>query len=83
MALALWGAGALAVLVFFGTWALQIVLVLVQISARLLGGLALLAVGLGSLVALAFIDRAALAHLWRNERVHADNAALLARERWR
>jgi hypothetical protein len=65
-----------------GTWALQIALWLLALALRLAAGLAVLLFGLASLLALAFLDRKQLARLWRNERAHADNAALLARERW-
>lgn len=82
MGLALWAVGGLVVLVFFGTWALQIAIWLVGVALRLAGALAVLLFGLASLLALAFLDRKQLARIWRNERIHAENAALLARERW-
>lgn len=82
MAFALWLVGAAAVVVFFGTWAVQIAAWLLALVLRLTAGLAVLLFGLMSLIALAFLDRKQLARIWRNERAHADNAALLARERW-
>jgi membrane protein implicated in regulation of membrane protease activity len=81
MALALWVTGGIFFLVFFGTWAIQIALWLLACALRLAGGLAVLLFGLASLIALAFLDRKQFARIWRNERTHADNAALLARER--
>ena len=82
MGLALWAVGGLVVLVFFGTWALQIAIWLVGVALRLAGALAVLLFGLASLLALAFLDRKQLARIWRNERTHAEITALLARERW-
>jgi len=83
MALALWLVGGVFVLVFFGTWAIQGVAWLLVTALRLAGALALLLFGLASMLALALLDRKQFARIWRNERTHADNAALLARERWR
>ncbi len=80
---ALWVVGGVVVLVFLGTWALQIVLWLLALALRLAGALALALFGLASMLALAFLDRKQLARIWRNERTHAANTALLARERWR
>lgn len=82
MALALWLTGAVFVLVFFGTWAIQIALWLLALALRLAGGLAVVLFGLASVLALALLDRKQLARIWRNERTYAENAALLARERW-
>ena len=82
MALALWLTGAVFVLVFFGTWAIQIALWLLAFALRLAGWLAMLLFALASVLALAFLDRKQLARIWRNERARAENAALLARERW-
>ena len=82
MALALWLTGAVFVLAFFGTWAIQIALWLLAFALRLAGGLAVLLFALASVLALAFLDRKQLARIWRNEHTHARNAALLARERW-
>lgn len=82
MAGALWVVGGIIVIVYFGTWALQIVLWLLALALRLAGGLAMLMFGLVSLLALAFLDRKQLARIWRNEKTHADNAAQLRRERW-
>lgn len=82
MAFALWLVGAVFVVVFFGTWALQIALWLLAFALRLAGWLAAILFGLASMLALAFLDRRQLARIWRNERAHAGNAALLARERW-
>ena len=82
MALAVWVVGAFALVVFLGTWALQLALVLVQITLRLTGWLALFGFGLTSLVVLAFTDREALARLWGDGRGHGDNPALLSREQW-
>ena len=82
MGLALWAVGGLVVLVFFGTWALQIAIWLVGVALRLAGALAVLLFGLASLLALAFLDRKQLARIWRNERTHAENTALLARQQW-
>jgi hypothetical protein len=82
MAVALWLVGAVFALVFFGTLALQITVWLLAVALRLAGALAALLFGLVSLLALAFLDRRQLARIWRNERTHAANHALLARERW-
>ena len=82
MAFALWLVGAVVALVFFGTWVIQGAAWLLVTALRLAGGLAVLLFGLASMLALAFLDRKQLARIWRNERTHADNAALLARERW-
>lgn len=82
MPFALWLVGAFVFVVFFGTWAVQIAVGLLALALRLAGWLAMVLFGLMSLLALAFLDRAQLARIWRNERTHADNAALLARERW-
>ncbi|WP_292065718.1 hypothetical protein [Brevundimonas sp. UBA7664] len=83
MAFAVWVVGAVFALVFFGTWALQITVWLLAGALRLAGALAALLFGLASLLALAFLDRKQLARIWRNERTHAANHALLAGERWR
>ncbi len=83
MAFAVWVVGAVFALVFFGTWALQITVWLLAVALRLAGALAGLLFGLASMLALAFLDREQLARIWRNERTHAANNALLARERWR
>jgi len=82
MALALWVVGGIWFVIYFGTWSLQIALILVQIALRLGGGLAMILFSLMSLLALACFDREQLARIWRNERAGANNAALLARERW-
>ena len=82
MAFALWVTGAAFLLVFFGTWAIHIALWLLAIALRLAGALAVLLFGLASVLALAFLDRKQLVRIWRNERTHAANNALLARERW-
>jgi len=82
MAFALWLVGGAFALVFFGTWAIQGAAWLLVTALRLAGALAVLLFGLASMLALAFLDRKQLARIWRNERAHADNAALLARERW-
>jgi len=83
MAFALWVVGGLFFIVFFGTWALQIALWLLALALRLAGWAAMILFGLASVLALAFLDRKQLARVWRNERAHAENTALLARERWR
>lgn len=82
MAFALWLVGAVFALVFFGTWALQIAVWLLAVALRLAGAVAVLLFGLASLLALALLDRKQLTRIWRNERTHAANTALLARERW-
>ncbi len=82
LAFALWLVGGLVSVVYFGTWAIQIALWFLALALRLAGGLAVLLFGLASLAALAFLDRKQLARIWRNERTHAENSALLARERW-
>ncbi len=82
MAVAVWIAGGLVLLIWGGTWAIQIALWLLQFALRLLGGLAVLAFGLVSLLALALLDRRELARIWRRQRADAAVAALLARERW-
>ena len=82
MAFALWVVGAGFVVVFFGTRVLQIVMWLLALVLRLTGWAAMTLFGLASLLALAFLDRKQLARIWRNERTHAANNALLARQRW-
>ena len=82
MAVALWIVGAFVAVVFFGTWALQIALWLLQIALRLAGALAVLAFGLVSLLALALLDRKELQRIWRRQRADQAVAATLARERW-
>ncbi len=82
MAAALWLVGAVVALVFLGTWVIQGAAWLLVTALRLAGGLAAILFGLASMLALAFLDRKQLARIWRNERAHAGNAALLARERW-
>ncbi len=82
MAGALWVVGGVFVVVYFGTWLLQIAIVLLQLTLRLIGGAVVLAFGLMSMLALVFLDRKQLGRIWRNERLHADHAALPARERW-
>lgn len=81
MTLVLWAAGAVAVLVFFGTWAIQIAAVALLLALRL-AAVAMQGVGMviGVLI-LAATDRSALSRIWREAAVRADNAALLARER--
>ena len=75
MALTLWLVGGGFVLIWCGTWALQIVL-------RLAAGLSVLAFGLVSILALALLDRAELRRIWRRGRADAAVASILARERW-
>lgn len=82
MAFALWLVGGVCFVVFFGTGVIQIALWLLTLALRLTGWAAMILFGLASLVALAFLDRKQLARIWRNERTHAANSALLARERW-
>ena len=82
MAFAFWLVAAWFLVVYFGTWALQIALWFLALALRLAGGLAMILFGLVSLLALAFLDREQLGRIWRNERTHAANAALLRRERW-
>jgi len=82
VALALWAVGGVFVLVFFGTWAIQIAVWLIQLALRLIGGLAVLAFGLVSLLALAFLDRDELRRIWRRRQADAAVTATLARERW-
>jgi len=80
MAFALWLVGAFVVVVFFGTWALQIALWLLAVALRLAGWVAIALFGLMSLLALAVIDRRQLARIWRNQRAQAGAEALLRRE---
>jgi len=82
MAPALWIVGGGLLLVWGGTWALQITLWLLQLALRLLGGFAVLAFGLISLLALALLDRRELGRIWRRQQADAAVAAVLARERW-
>ena len=82
MALALWIVGGGIVLVWCGTWAIQIVLWLIQLALRLAGGLAVLAFGLVSLAALALLDREELRRIWRRRQADQAVASTLARERW-
>ena len=82
MALTLWIVGGVVLLVWSGTWAIHIALWLVQLALRLLGGLAVLAFGLVSLLALALLDRGELGRIWRRQGADAAVAAVLARERW-
>ncbi len=82
MALALWLVGGVFVLVFFGTWAVQIALWLLGVALRLAGWTAALLFGLGSLLALAVIDRRQLGRIWRNEQAHAAAQTVIRRERW-
>lgn len=81
MAFALWLVGAFVVVVFFGTWALQIALWLLGGALRLAGWIAIALFSLMSLLALAVIDRRQLARIWRNEQAQAGAKALLRRER--
>jgi hypothetical protein len=81
MAVALWVVGGVFVVVFFGTWALQIALWLLAVALRLAGWVAIALFGLMSLLALAVIDRRQLARIWRNQRAQAGAEALLRRER--
>ena len=82
MALALWIVGGAFVLIWFGTWALQIALVLLQVLLRLVGAGAVLVFGLVSLVALAMLDRDELRRIWRRRQADQAVATTLARERW-
>lgn len=82
MAVALWSVGGFVALVFFGTWALQIALWLIQLGLRLVGAVAVLVFGLVSLLALALLDRRELARIWRRQKADQAVAAVLARERW-
>ena len=83
MTFALWLFCGIAVCVLFATWAIEIAVWLLGVALRLTGWVAMILFGLTSILALAFLDRKQLARIWRNERTQADNAALLARERWR
>ena len=82
MALTLWLVGGGFVLIWCGTWVLQIAVVLLQIVLRLIAGLSVLAFGLVSILALALLDRAELRRIWRRGRADAAVASVLARERW-
>ena len=82
MALAFWIVGGWFVLIYFGTWAFQIALWLIEAAVRLVCGLGVLAFGLVSLVALALLDRRELRRIWRRRRADQAVAATLARERW-
>ncbi len=82
MALALWIVGGAFVLIWFGTWALQIALALLQVLLRLVGAGAVLVFGLVSLVALAMLDRDELRRIWRRRQADQAVATTLARERW-
>ena len=82
MVLALWIVGGWFLLIWCGTWALQIALWLVQAVARLVCGLAVVAFGLVSLLALAVFDRKELGRIWRRRRADQAVAVALARERW-
>lgn len=82
MAPAVWIVVGVVLLIWCGTWVLQIALWLLQLVLRLLGGLAVLVFGLVSLLALALLDRRELARIWRRQRADAAVAAVLARERW-
>ena len=81
-AFAVWVVGGIFLVVYFGTWALQITIWLLALALRITAALAVLLFGMVSMLALAFLDRKQLARIWRNERTHAANNALLARERW-
>ena len=81
MAFALWLVGALVLLIFFGTWALQTALWLLNVALRVAGWAAMVLFGLASLLALALIDRRQLARIWRNERSRAAAQTLIRRER--
>ena len=82
MTFALWLFCGIAVCVFLATWAIELAVWLLGVALRLTGLVAMILFGLASILALAFLDRKQLARIWRNERTQADNAALLARERW-
>lgn len=81
MALALWLVGGFVFVVFFGTWAIQIAAWIIVVALRLIGLVATLMFGLAATLALAVWDRPALGRIWNNQRVQADNDALLGRER--
>ena len=82
MALTFWLVGSGFVLMWCGTWVLQIAVALLQIVLRLAAGLSVLAFGLVSILALALLDRAELRRIWRRGRTDAAVASILARERW-
>ena len=82
MALALWIVGGWFLLVWCGTWALQIALWLIEVALRLVCGVAVLAFGLVSLLALAVLDRKELGRIWRRRQADQAVAVTLARERW-
>ena len=82
MATAVWTVCVFILLVFFGSWAIQIAAWLLVVALRRAGALAMLLFGLASVLALAFLDPKQLARIWRNERTHAADNALRAREHW-
>ncbi|HST92192.1 MAG TPA: hypothetical protein VLJ13_08330 [Brevundimonas sp.] len=82
MAVALWFVGAFIVLIYFGTWALQIALWLLMITLRLGGWALLMVVGLLSLLALAILDRKQLARVWRGEPADRETPTMAALKRW-
>jgi hypothetical protein len=82
MALALWIVGGWFLLVWCGTWALQIALWLIEVALRFVCGVAVLAFGLVSLLALAVLDRKELGRIWRRRQADQAVAVTLARERW-
>lgn len=82
MALALWVVGGFIVLVYFGTWGLQIALWLLMIALRLGGWALMIVVGLLALLALAIVDRKQLARVCRGEPVDTSAGTLQAFKRW-
>jgi hypothetical protein len=82
MAVAAWVMGGVFVLIWFGTWALQAAIWLRALALRSVSRTAMAQFGLASLAVLAVLDRRQLARIWRNQSVRAENAGLLARERW-
>ena len=82
MAVAAWLVLTFIVIVWCGTWALQLAIGAVALAIRLAGWALMIAFGLMSLLALAVIDRKQLGRILRNQRVEIDNTALLVRERW-
>jgi tetrahydromethanopterin S-methyltransferase subunit E len=82
MAVALWAVGAFILIVYFGTWALQIALWLLMIALRLGGWAVMIVVGLLSLLALAILDRRQLARICRGEPIDTGPGALQALKRW-
>ncbi|MDQ8028074.1 MAG: hypothetical protein REJ23_05065 [Brevundimonas sp.] len=82
MAAALSVAAGLLLVIWCGTWLLQIALWLLQLALLLVRGCVMVLAGLAGMVVLLVANREGLRRAFSNEAAHRRVRTTLARERW-